>query len=535
MKLKQFSTLADAVVAGTGYAKISWVVEKQKKRARPVDELGMVDLSQEVVKETEKGRNDFEPINFFNMFIAPNSASFFKAPYWIVRHFTTRQEAKDSGLYDNKLIDQLISSNQNASQFSIYNQARNRAMNTRDQQDQTVDNITLYECCDQSGTVWVYGEGASSSPNNDSENQNAWLQVRKQVDMYWHGLPPYVPFYTRKKSFSPFGESIFENNSRLQSAVNDLFNHYLDNWNLSIDSMLMYEDNSLQNDFVVEPGGEIIYSGEKPTQFKFPEPNPAQLSVVMGVLNQAIEAATVPQYLSGVPDSALDKTQGTATGVKQITESATEKVGFMRDNYKQSMKLVGNMWLSNLQQFMDSPAEIRTKKKGKITPKILMPGDVQGEMSVEIDDDSMIPISKEARKASFKDLIDNLGGIQKLAMEQYSITKTASDVPRVDWSELAEDMTDQYAIKDSDKYFLPPPQQDPNAQAAGPSKKLIESMNFKDQPLDTQQDMIVQETGKPSALLDAQIKEQMAQLGLSQQASNTASAMIPGGTPNGGN
>lgn len=516
MKLKTFDTLLDAVVAGTGFAQVPWTVTKEKKRARPVDEFGMVDLEKEIVKKSERGRNNFEPLNFFNVFISPNAPSFYKANYWIVREFTTKEAAKATGLYTK--IDDLTESNQNSSQFSIYNQARNRVMNTRDQNDQTVDNIVLYHCYAPDGTMWTFGEGQSTSAEND---HNGWQQVRKVVDQYWHGMPPLVPFYLRKKSFSAYGESLFENNSRMQSAVNDLFNHYLDNWNLSIDSMLMYEDNSLQNDFVVEPGGEIIYSGEKPTQFKFPEPNPQQLSVVMGVLNQAIEAATVPQYLSGVPDSALDKTQGTATGVKNITDAATEKVGFMRDNYKQSMKIVGMMWLSNLQQFMDTPAQIKTVKKGKTVPKVLLPGDVQGEMSVEIDDDSMIPITKEARKQTYKDLIENLGGIQKLAISQFEITQDKTDVPVIDWTELAEDMTNQYAIKDSQKYFKAPGQQQPQ-QPKGPSQKVIESINYKDLPADAKQAMLQEAGLAPSPIVAAQAQQEHSDATLGAAANQTA-------------
>jgi hypothetical protein len=163
-------------------------------------------------------------------------------------------------------------------------------------------------------------------------------------------------FYLRKKSFSVFGESLFENNRTMQSATNDLFNHYLDNWNLSIESMIMYEDGSLTNDFIIEPGGEITYTGEKPTQFKFPEPNPQQLSVVMNVLEKGIDAATFSPYAVGTPNDKNDKTQGTAYGVKTITEAATSKIGFFRDNFKQSMKILGRIWLSNLQQFADNPS-----------------------------------------------------------------------------------------------------------------------------------------------------------------------------------
>lgn len=528
MKLKLFNTLVDSVVAGTGFAKVCWTVEKKKTRARPVDEHNMTDLSKEITKESEQGTNDFEPVNFFNVFIEPNATSFYDSNYVIVRNYTSKQKAKDSGLYDNKAIDDLVISKPSNNNFTVFNQARDRALNNRDTNDDTVDSICLYECLDPDGTLHVFGEGSKTNGNTSSnDDSNGWIDVRAVNDQYWHGTYPLVPFYIRKKSFSAYGESLFENNARLNSAVNDLFNHYLDNWNLSIDSMLIYEDNSLQNDFVVEPGGEIIYTGTEPKQFKFPEPDPQQLSVVMGVLNQAIEAATVPQYLSGVPDSALDKTQGTATGVKNITEAATEKVAFMRDNYKQSMKMVGKMWLSNRQQFQDSPLQLKTVQKGKIKPQILMPGDLQGEVTVEIDDDSMIPVTKEQKRQTFIDLIGQLAGIQKIGMEQFALTKDITDVPRYDLVELAEDLADQFAVKDPQKYFKTgdiPPQQ----QGVNPSEKIIESLSFKDLPSDSKQAQLQQAGLPPSKILEMQIGSEMSAHG---QAINQASGATPAVQP----
>lgn len=510
MKLKLFNTLVDAVVAGTGFAKVCWTVQNKKTRARPVDDQGMTDMSKEVTKESETGKNDFEPVNFFNVFNQPEIPSFYDG-YTIVRHYTTRQKAKDSGMYNNKALDSLIESKPANNNFSVYNQARDRVLNTRNENDETVDTICLYECYEADGTLQVFGEGSRTSSNTTAnEDSNGWIDVRAVTDQYWHGQKPLVPFYIRKRSFSAYGESLFENNARLNSAVNDLFNHYLDNWNLSIDSMLIYEDNSLQNDFIVEPGGEIIYSGTEPKQFKFPEPDPQQLSVVMGVLNQAIEAATVPQYLSGVPDSALDKTQGTATGVKNITEAATEKVAFMRDNYKQSMKMVGKMWLSNLQQFMDTPSQIRTVNKGKIVPKILMPGDLQGEMDVDIDDDSMIPVTKEQKRQTFIDMTGQLIGLQKAAMEQYAMTKDPTDVPRFDFVEIAEDLADQFAVKDPEKYFKTDGQPPQQQQQSPVSEKIIDSIAFKDLPTDSKQAEL-QKAGLPaSKILAMQEEAEMA-------------------------
>lgn len=459
MNIRVFDTLLDAVVPGTGFAKTPWVYEEKKSYARPFDEDGMIiDSNAKITKTVKGGHNDFESINFFNMFIAPNSPSFYKAPYWIVREYTTIQDAEDTGLYSKTALNKLRKGVSQNDTFTEYNRSRNRLVNGKQaSEDDTVDSIVLYECYDQRGNLYTYGEGKS---------ENGWVELRCEKDMYWHGRPPLVPFYIRRKSFSAWGESLFENNARLQSATNDLFNHYLDNWNLSIDQMLIYEDGTLTSDFIVKPGGEITYSGAKPEQFKFSDPNPNQLSTVLGVLNQAIEAATVPQYLSGVPNSQLDKTKGTATGINMITEAATEKVGFMRNNVKQSMRIVGENWLSNLQQFQELPLEVPVVKNGVRKPLIVTPGDLQGETELEIDDDSMMPISKQQKRETFEAFAANILGLQQAAIQQSQIFQTPQDVPRFNFNELIEDSADGFSIKDFTKYLMPTTDT-PGVQAAG--------------------------------------------------------------------
>lgn len=446
IKLKLQSTLMDAVAAGTGFAKAPWVFEKEVTKARPIEQDGInVDLSKEVVRKTMRGYNDFIPVNFFNVFIAPNSSSFFTAPYIIIREFITKGDLKKSGLYKN--IDKLKYGNIDAD-FQSYNKSRNSIENASTiNEDDSVDYATIFECYDRDkNTIITYGIG------NDRDE---WTEIRRQVDPYWHGMFPVVPFYIRKKSFSPWGESMFENNSRLQNAVNDLFNHYLDNWNLSVDGMIMYEDNSLTSDFIVQPGGEISYTGEKPSQYRFPEPNPQQLTAVLNVINQALEQATVPQYLSGVPDSELDKTAGTASGIKSLTEAATEKVAYMRDNFKQSMKLLGQMWASNAKQYMDKVETVKIDRDGNNVPYILSPSDLQRDFTVEIDDDSMIPLSKNQMREAQLQFQRQLLELQNASYQQAKILGQPEDSIRLDFKKMAKELGDIFTVSEASKFILP--------------------------------------------------------------------------------
>jgi len=504
MKLKVFDPLVDAVVAGTGYAYAPWCFTEDSQNARPYDEVGNMDNTQTVTKTTQTGYNGFEPVNFFNVFPA-DGPSWFKIPYLIVRGYKPLVEMEASGLYEN--LDKCDTGpRQPVDEFTLYDQSRDRVLNELDMiaMDDTVDMITYYECYEKTAdgiTLTTYAEGLADMSDDGSETpqeDHPWVEIRETSVPYWHNMYPVVPFYCRRKSFSPFGESLFENNRTLQSATNDLFNHYLDNWNLSIDSMLMYEDGTLTNDFIIEPGGEITFTGEAPKQFKFPEPNPTQLSVVMNVLEKGIDNATFSPYATGTPNDPADKTRGTAYGVKTITEAATTKIGFFRDNFKQSMKIVGRIWLSNLQQFADDPAEIRRVVNGRTVPDVVLPSDYQGEMELDIDDDSMTPLSKQDKMDANDRFVNDILLLQKAAIQQAEIFKTPQDVPRFNFNELVEDTAELFSKKNFNRYLL-----DSNVQTPSTG----EQPNFRDTPQGVALDGIAKNLPKLDADVQAQVEE----------------------------
>lgn len=492
MKLKVFDPLVDAVVAGTGYAYAPWCFKEKKTRARQFDDMGNMDNQNTIVKTSQEGYNEFEGVNFFNVFPA-DGPSFSKIPYLIVRGYKPLVDMKSSGLYQN--LDK-VNTDVRQNEYQLFNQSRNRVVNEQDQTwiDDSVETVTYYECYERTENgieLTTYAEG--DAPENN------WVVIRPTSIPYWHDTYPVIPFYCRRKSYSPFGESLFENNRTLQSATNDLFNHYLDNWNLSIDSMLMYEDGSLTNDFIIEPGGEITFTGEPPKQFKFPEPNPAQLSVVMNVLEKGVENATFSQYASGVPNSASDKTQGTAYGVKTITEAATTKIGFFRDNFKQSMKTLGRVWLSNLQQFSDAPAEVKRTVNGKQQPDIVMPSDYQGELDIDIDDDSMTPLSKQEKRDMSSALTQDILSLQKAAIQQMEIFQDPKDVPRINFLEMVDDKFELYSVKDTQRYLLPNDVELPKPEPQQP--------DFKDTPEGMVLDNVSKKIDKLQPDVVAQIEE----------------------------
>lgn len=510
MKLRVFDPLVDAVVAGTGYAIAPWVLEEKTAKARSFDENGTMDNSETIVKKTSTGHNGFEGVNFFNVFVG-EASSFFRAPYVIVQGCKPKVDMELSGLYQN--LDKCNTSAGEDDDTQIFNEARSRVVNeTRFEKDDSVETITYYECYERTTegvTLTTFAE--SDKPEGDEE----WETIRPTSVPYWHNQYPILPFYMRKKSFSVFGESLFENNRTLQSATNDLFNHYLDNWNLSIDSMLMYEDGTLTNDFVIEPGGEITFTGEAPKQFKFPEPNPQQLSVVMNVLEKGIDAATFSPYATGTPSDGADKTKGTAYGVRSITEAATTKIGFFRDNFKQSMKILGRIWLSNLQQFADDSSEIRQTVDGKVVPALVEPSDYQGEVDLDIDDDSMTPLTKQDQRDIDTQLTQDMLSLQQAAINQYSIFKQVTDIPRLNFAEMIKSKAELASRRDVSRLLLDNTVEIPQEQQPDNTKEYL-NFSYKDAPDDVKAQIETMYGLTPSAMHDSNMVHTAIQQGAEQ-------------------
>ena len=71
---KMLSCLIDAVVTGTGIAKVPWHVKTKKQYERIIGDDGTVDLSKQKVTESKYGCNDLVPVNIYNVFIAPGAS-----------------------------------------------------------------------------------------------------------------------------------------------------------------------------------------------------------------------------------------------------------------------------------------------------------------------------------------------------------------------------------------------------------------------------------------------------------------------------
>jgi hypothetical protein len=221
--------------------------------------------------------------------------------------------------------------------------------------------------------------------------------------------------------------------------------------------------------------------------------------------------------------------------VKSITEAATTKIGFFRDNIKQSMKTLGRIWLSNLQQFSDDPAEIRRTVDGREIPDVVVPSDYQGEMDLDIDDDSMVPLSKQEKREMHQSFLADLKMTQDLAINQMTIFKQPSDIPRYNFHEINEDTARLYSRKDFERYVLDSNIQIPQEQQPDNTKEYL-NFSYKDAPPDVKAQIEAMYGLNPSAMHDTDLTSQAIQAGkMNAEAMNPQIGMQDGTTGPGAN
>ena len=462
--------MLDACVTGQGIGRAPYLQRQTAYKSYVKGDTGM-NYSQVKTDTATEGYNAFTGINIFNFFIKPGAKSLQKSPWVIISDQVPLYELQNDPKIDKNALNTLATGAiQN--EFAQYEASRNRLVTTSDANslDTTTQMAQIYECWDKEfNEVVIYGVG-----------QEGWVELYRGENVYWHKKYPLVAFYIREKPYQFWGESIFENSETLQAAINDVFNHFMDAHNMA-DGMIAIEEGSVVEPYVIEPGGELRYRGEMPKQFKFPSPDASTVQAALNMVNGAIENATISQYASGVPNSATDQTQGTATGVTRMMEAAAEKVGFMRSNFRRSWREVGQMWLSNTQQFMRTDVVTQKTVKGQKQTEVLRPEDMMGIFGVKIDDGSFEPVSADQKKQDFLAYQQFILGLQNASVAQAQRTQDPNQAINLDFAEIAQRGSEHYGENFShfvvDNTQITPqqpttptavtPSNDPNAPAPG--------------------------------------------------------------------
>lgn len=449
--------MLDACVTGQGVGRAPYLQKRTDYKSYVNADTG-VDYSQVKNDSAMEGYNAFTGVNIFNFFLKPGAKSLQKSPWVIIADQVPLYELERDPKIDKAAL-KTLKTGQLTNEFAQYEASRNRLVTTQDANslDTTTNMAQIYECWDKEwNETIIYGVGGSG-----------WVELYRGQNVYWHKKYPLVPFYVRRKPYQFWGESIFENSETLQAAINDIFNHYMDAHNMA-DGMIAIEEGSVVEPYIIEPGGEIRYRGEIPKQFKFPSPDSGSLQTALNVINGAIENATISQYASGVPNSATDQTQGTATGVTRMMEAAAEKVGFMRANFRRSWREVGQMWLSNTQQFMRTDVIYQQKVKGETQNEVIRPEDMIGIFGIRVDDGSFEPISKDQKRQDFVTFKDFALGIQQASVAQAERTQDPNQALNLDFNEFLQRGSEHFG--ESSSHYIVPTEQITPQQPSAPTE-----------------------------------------------------------------
>ncbi len=122
----------------------------------------------------------------------------------------------------------------------------------------------------------------------------------------------------------------------------------------------------------------------------------------------------------------------------------------MRENFQQTVRQIGNMWLSNNQQFLDRP--ITTPEADE--QLVVHPKDFQAEMELRIDAASMMPVSKEDARAMYVQFIQQTLALQQASVAQSQLSQTPP--MELDYDELFRELADKFGVKNVESILINP-------------------------------------------------------------------------------
>lgn len=553
----------DAIVAGWGLALAPLsVYRKTYNLRRPLKSpdgspSAYASLKDGVVKKLLRTKTELVPLDIFRVYISPKATSWYD-PKWIIierEESYADLEKQNTGRGENiyNIPPELKKAKASATK-NDYSAVRQVALGYQqdgsDMKDESLDMFNIYDCYDQeNGMFYTFIEASIEGA------EKGWFQLRAIKNPYNHGMIPVVPFYVKQRPHSPWGESFFEIAKDVQYAYNASFNQFRDNSTLSGETMAVVDKNSIVDGYEVGPGNVIEYdslNGEKPEPWKFTDPNPAVLNAQMEFLEKNAENGTTPQYNSGQVNSSMDKTAGTRGGIEMLLEMANDKVSEMYRNLKSSLLRYGYISLNNAQQFqnyievLDTPnIPSKVKDVQAINVDFLTPVELQDAYDLEIDDESMLPVTKSERRRMFLDFIDVLVRLQKSSLDQAQLYNTPEDVMRIDWQNISKEIGNRFGDLDALAFLEKPltkvelaekkvndaaieqhatdtaakiaQSNNPNAQVDQTPQGLQvqhqqrELINFKDLPADSKNPTLESLGYPPSQLVDEEAQAQLAE------------------------
>ena len=467
----------DALVAGWGLAlaPLSTYKKIYKKHESLKDEAGedsaYVDMNKTIKKELLRVKTELVYIDIFKAYISPLAKSW-ERPFWIMleREDTYAGLIKKNGTKGEQVynLPKELKDAKPVERKNDYAGVRDVSFDFQadgsDFKDESVNLFTIFDCYDEDEDEFLTFVLATI-PGYDS----TWFLARRMANPYNHGLIPIIPFHTKRRANSPFGESFLEISKDVQHAINASYNQFDDNAKISGETMAIVDKNSIVDGFDVRPGGTIEYdslNGEKPEPWVFNSPNPAVLGTQMEILERNLESGTTPQYASGQVNSNMDKTAGTKGGIGMLMEAANDKVSEMYRELKSSLLRYGYISMHNAQQYqnyievIDKPDMSRTgqqlAKNKSVSAEFITPSELQESFDLDIDDESLLPMTRSERREMFVQYVQLLIEFQKASGQQVEMAGTPEDLLRLDWADVSKELGSEFGRLNAPAFIKKP-------------------------------------------------------------------------------
>lgn len=475
--------VTDAIVAGWGLALASVKVYRKVYKLRQAlndlegKESAYVDREKKkIVKKLLRMHTELTALDIFRCYGSPKMKSWEETPWFIHEREETYADlvkcntGKGEQIYDlpDELKDAKPTTKPNE-YAGVREESIGYNSNGDDKKDDSINAFLVYDCYDAvEGRIYTFVEAKLPSSTSD------WVKIRDIKNPYDHDMIPIVPFHVKRRAHSPWGESFFDIAKDVQFAINAAFNQFRDNATLATETMAVVDKRSKITDYEIGPGKAIEYDsldGEKPEAWKFTDPNPALLNAQMEILLQNVEFGTTPQYTTGQVDSKMDKTNGTKGGILAMLEVANDRVSEMYRELKGSLMRYGAMSLSNAQQFqtyievldqpdMSAAGQAKLRAGERVAVDVLTPMDLQEAYDIEIDDESLLPLSRSERRQMYLDFINTLVALQKASTEQAKLFETPGDIMRLDWADISKEIGHQFGELNAPAFIRDPLTQD---------------------------------------------------------------------------
>lgn len=232
--------------------------------------------------------------------------------------------------------------------------------------------------------------------------------LRLEENPYDHGMPPYVydDWVRVTGEFWPIG--VAEMLEPVQTMINVWSNLGIDNIVLSVFNVwLKHRDARIpQNSLKVVPNLVIptdMMNGLQPLR-----PNDHSgniLTMLQYYLKRAQEQSGITQFSAlGTPELGQTKT---ALGIQTLKAAAEEFLAYHRRTMlMDAMARDAELFLANLQQFMDAPLDIAIRgEDGRMQPFRAMPDDVIGQFDWNAIVENQNPLSRELESQAFENWI----------------------------------------------------------------------------------------------------------------------------------